>query len=383
MQRTLLFLALVVFTSSAEASLKWAQKMQELNKTLTEILPEITSHKPPTAQGLKKLERGAKKLADVSHVIHMGAAKEASVLPPEADPSIRFISDLFERETQHAYRALKAGHVDYAKQVLRMVTGFCIACHTRNDRGPDFPQLTLSPSVAKLSPMERGDLFAATRQFDKALETYEGVVADAKVASGQSLLWSRAFRSALSIAVRVRRDPDAALAVVAKAEKLERVPMFVQPYLAPWRKTLEAWKKEGKRESSSEEQLFSEATRLHEAAREAQKYPLDHSGDLLYLRSSAVLHELLSAYPSGKHTAEALLMAGTSYELIEERSTSLLPEMYYESCVRHSPHSAIAQKCFQRFQEMILFGYTGSAGTSVPEDVQARMDELKELASPK
>ena len=126
-----------------------------------------------------------------------------------------------------------------------------------------------------------------------------------------------------------------------------------------------------------------EADRLNKEAKEAQRFPLDHSADVLFLRSSAVIHELLARYPSGKRSSEALLMAGAAYDLLEDHFVSRLSDLYYESCIRNSPHSAIAEKCFQRFEQNMLFGYSGSAGTFLPDDVQDLKKELRVLAEVK
>jgi hypothetical protein len=56
--------------------------------------------------------------------------------------------------------------------------------------------------------------------------------------------------------------------------------------------------------------------------------------------------------------------------------------MYYETCIRRAPHTGISEKCFQRYEANVYFGYTGSGGTSIPEDIAAVMKELKDLSKP-
>jgi hypothetical protein len=110
---------------------------------------------------------------------------------------------------------------------------------------------------------------------------------------------------------------------------------------------------------------------------------MDHSADVLYLRVSLAAHELLSRFGEGKHTSETLLLLGNAYDLLDDYLMSPLPEMYYETCIRRSPHSAVAEQCYQRYEAGVYFGYTGSSGTSIPEDIASVMNELKELARPK
>ena len=75
------------------------------------------------------------------------------------------------------------------------------------------------------------------------------------------------------------------------------------------------------------------------------------------------MHELLSLAPNGKHASEAMLIAGNAYRLLGEPLVTLLPEMYFEACVRNSPHTSLARQCFERFEESVYFGYSGGGGT--------------------
>ena len=50
-----------------------------------------------------------------------------------------------------------------------------------------------------------------------------------------------------------------------------------------------------------------------------------------------------------------------------------LSNLYFESCVRSSPHSELAEKCYQRFEQNVYFGYTGSSGTHLPEKVKDQL----------
>lgn len=376
-----LVIALLISGSIANAKLrKWNQKMQELSKTFSDLIPELADSKPITPASQKHLEKGAQKLLDLVHTINMGPDTKGNPLPPELDPTLGFISNLFEREVKQAYRALQSGHTAYAKNVLRTMTGFCIACHTRHDKGPDFPSFDLNSKTAALSQMQKAELLAATRQFDAALSEFEGIISDKNLANTRPFEWGRAVRNALTISIRVKKDPDRTLTIIDRIPALTDPPGFYAQNIPVWRQSILQWKAEQEKRINTEEGLFVEATRLNKEAKDVQQFPLDHSADVLYLRTSAVVHELLARYPSGQRTSEALLMAGAAYDLLENRLTSRLPDLYYESCIRNSPHSPIAEKCYQRFEQNMLFGYSGSAGTFLPNEVQELMKELQALS---
>jgi hypothetical protein len=160
--------------------------------------------------------------------------------------------------------------------------------------------------------------------------------------------------------------------------------VFLKAYATTWRDTILKWKAEPPISTPpTEEKLFQLATRLFEEGKNAQKYALDHAGDIHYLRTTAAIHEQLRLAPAGQHAAESLLMAGQAYEILNDPVLWPIHEMYYETCIRQSSHSPMALKCFQKFEESVYFGYSGSGGTSIPDDVQAHLNELKELATVK
>lgn len=303
-------------------------------------------------------------------------------IPPDSDPSIPLLANLFEREASQAYSALEAGHIEYAKGSLRLVTSYCIACHTRTDQGPQFPAFPLDPKANKLEPFEKAQLFAAVRQFDSAATELDRVIADSKFATNQQLQWGRAVREAFTIAIRVKKDPKRTLEIANKIQAFKSVPPLFKEYPATWKISAKEWVDEATQRFETEDELWAEANRLLKKAQASQKYPLDHSADIYFLRLSVTAHELLARFPNGKKTADALFLLGNAYDVLDDHLVSPLPEMYYETCVRTSPHTEISLRCYQRYEANLNFGYTGSSGTSIPPDLADRMKELKAKAEP-
>jgi len=131
----------------------------------------------------------------------------------------------------------------------------------------------------------------------------------------------------------------------------------------------------------TEAEMYAEAQRLLTAATKLQKYPLDHSADILFLRISLISHAILGKYPKGAHASEAFFFAGQAYDLLDDHLVSPLPEMYYEACIRNAPHTDVSNQCYKKYEANVNFGYTGSGGTSIPEDLKTLLNELKGLAT--
>ncbi len=373
-------IVILLASHSAFAKLRpWNEKMQEIGKTFSALLPEVVGSEPLSPESKKLLESGTKQLSELAHTIKPG---KDSVLPPEADPTIRFVSGLFEREAKSAYQATLKGEYGYARTVVSRMAGYCIACHTRHNQGPDFPTIEMTPKVEALSPMARGELLTALRQFDQALAEYEKVAANGSIAEKRPWDWAKAVRYGVSLAVRVKEDPDKAASILNTALALPNFPQFFKQDAASWKQSIEQWKKDKAKTLKTEEALYREAVRLTDSAKAKQEYLKDHSQDIAYLRATALLHRQLAQFPTGKRSGEALLLAGNAYSVLESAVVYPLPEFYYEACVRQSPQTALAEKCFHRLEQEIYLGYSGSGGTFIPDDIKATMNELRGLSHP-
>jgi hypothetical protein len=369
-------LLVLVPGAKAESKTSWQGKMQSLGEAIGELLPEIVSKKG----NVEVIEKNAKALSELSHTLKPGLATGKMAPPEDADPSLAIIAGKFSDQTKYAYRAVKAGNVDYGKNILRGVTSYCIACHTRHDKGPEFPTFPLSPKADQLAPEEKAELFIATRQFDKGIDAFEGLIKDPAYAKSHPFEWERAVRSALAIAIRVKNDPARAQQVIDLALKTDNVPAYTKSYLTKWKAAIADWKSQGKKAGGGEKELAADMRKLMAEAKAGQLFPADHSSEIQYLRASGVAHDLLRQAKTPKVKAEGLLMVGTAYEVLGNPVLWPMHELYFEACVRQVPHSKLAQQCYDRYEESVYMGYTGSAGTNIPDDIRVQLAELKQLA---
>jgi hypothetical protein len=230
--------------------------------------------------------------------------------------------------------------------------------------------------------MDKASYLIAVRQFDSGLEELEAIITNKEMLEKSPLDWERAVRTALTIAVRVKRDPDLSLRLVNRAIGMPNAPTFFSEQIAQWKRSIESWKTEATRQPASEEGFYAELVRLTTEAKSLQKYSADHSGDIVFLRASSIAHDLLGAYPDEVRSAEPLYLAGLSYEVMEDLGLWDLHEFYYLACIKKSPHSETARCCYRQYERSIYFGYTGSSGTSIPWTIQQRLKELNVLSEP-
>lgn len=356
---------------------KWSAKMQALYQTLSELLTDVSSDQRYSDPSNRiRIRTNAEKIASLSHELWK---KDAPT--PDLDPTLPIIGGFLKRESRAAVSALQRGDRAYARSILRTIPSYCIACHTRNDSGPQFKALSLEPTGKTLSALERGEFFMATRQYDRASEEITKVVNNPKLAAKDPWSWRKAVQNALIISIRVKKDPNRTEeiinSVIANANELSQSKTDAQA----WKISVQDWKNEPKQKAMTEAGLRAEAMRLMSKAREIQQYPMDRTADVAYLRASAAAHDLLQVTKDPQTTADALLLVGLSYEVINPLRGETLHQIYYESCIRKAPHSDIAGLCYKRIEDSIILSFSGSVGTDVPEDVTAHLAELRKLAN--
>jgi hypothetical protein len=58
-------------------------------------------------------------------------------------------------------------------------------------------------------------------------------------------------------------------------------------------------------------------------------------------------------------------------------------EAYLETAIRLAPGQPLASDAYTLLDEFLVAGYSGSGGTNVPPDIQAKLDRLRRIAETK
>ncbi|MFN7686032.1 MAG: hypothetical protein ACK5QT_11550 [Oligoflexia bacterium] len=364
----------------------WREKMQSLFGSLQGLLVvTVDPRKFNDPANARAIESNAKSLAQAAH-----AMTGISSSSPDADPSVRLFSEILENQTAQALQAYKLGSREYARSLFLATASQCIACHSRSDSGVKLDWNVDTGPAASLPLHQKAQLLAAGRAYDPAIEKLQAALADSSFAKDRPFEWNQALRTAMILAIRAEKNPSKAISVIEKAMKVEGVPQFVKYDSRDWLRQLRAWESEvGKTGTSkagvgkvagtglSENALHREALRLITTAQKSQRYPMDRAGDVLYLRASSVLHDQLSQYPQGSKSGEAFFLLGVCYEILRDFDLWSLGDTYFEACIHRSPHTELGESCYRKLEESTLAGYTGSAGTQVPLDVEQKLERLR------
>jgi len=305
-------------------------------------------------------------------------ARNASSLESHASRAelgFAHLSESLARDSLEIRNRFTAGRVDEAQFLLQHLTETCVACHSRLPDDREHPlgrRLTEESAIAALPREERVQFEVATRQFDRALATYESLFADPN-ASIAELDLSGDLESYLELCLRVQGDPDHAIASLERLAARKDLPSRLQPNIAAWIEALRSL------EAVPESNAIEQARQLIKPTLESPRG--SNSAELVRLiAASGLLHRYVaSTLDLPQRVGEAYYLLGVIESRVGRSFWASQTEFFLETAIRMGPKQPYADPAFALLEEFLISGYTGSAGTQVPPDVVERLRELDEL----
>ncbi len=357
-----------------------AATMKDMKANLEKLLPSLLEPKV-----FQDPARRAEVSGQISDLKAIAGKVSHSPIKQKLDPSFSFLSEGLTDEINRAHEAFASGKSEYARYSLMNVTSYCIECHTRTSSGPAFNSPEFNEKLGKLKPLEKGEFLLATRQYDLAFTEFLKVI-ESVSDRGQFSDLDRAIRYAMAVTVKYQNDPVRTEVVIQKVRTVNHIPFYLKQATLTWTQAVNEWKEEikktGKKKNISQNERLNRADTLIKRGRQLQMTISDRSGDVYLLRGLSLLHQILVAQLDKRQLGKALYLTGLAYESVRDLALWSLHENYFEACVRRVPHSNWAMNCYKSLEESLVIGFTGSSGTRLPEDVQARLTELETLAKP-
>lgn len=373
----IILLAVIFPYRMGQAEDSWKLKMQKLESILSRLLPLVSSEKQfLDPKNKKQIETDLKQLVLLTHGLAKPMTMEA--LPPDADPSIPLLLSVFEDEMQYMGDSFQKGHGKFTRHLLQNLTGYCITCHTRTNQGVQQRIIPVRPNLGLLTTFERAEYFAATRHFDGAIIEYQKIINDPQKAKKNPDQWQKALRNTLAITVRFKRDLEKSLALVEEALKTPELNEGIKLNLVAWKKSIQDWKNEAPIKDVKPQTL---ETKIKELLEKSNPETASNEQMLIeYLRVSSLAHDLLRLVSTSSEVAQALYFTGVAHASLEEGPVYFMPEMYFEACIKKSPHTSISKKCYRAYEERMIKSYSGSSGINFPEGVEQQINRVKKMA---
>ncbi len=369
------FLAMTLMVlSAADAGAKEQVSMRDAFEALVRL--QGVSSSPAALRDPKNalwVSADLRKLASLPHLFPADTRSQ--------EPATAALAGLFTRYVEDTRRRFDARETDAVALRVHTLTGLCFTCHTRESAPVDFDDTQKRLEALGLSGLPRAQVLAATRQFDEALVEYRRLL-DAPPKNERGMLeYTRALQDALAVLVRVKDDAPATLALLDTLLAKPELPAFLKGNLASWRRDAATWQAEKfDARKASPEVLLARAQKLMAAANgSGGPFSIDERKDLTWLRASGYLNLALGKEPHLKARGEALYLLGVCASSLRSPLWWDLDLLFFERCVRENPKAKVARRCFQQLSDRVYLGYTGSAGTFIPDDELARLSELRAL----
>lgn len=354
--------------AAATSAKSWPNEMQQLTYHLAELLPIITDPKSYNDGDKKKfVESKMGELKKLAHDIN------ESTPTPDQDPTLKLIGRRFEENLKLSLESFQAGHVEFSRSVFKNALAQCVQCHTRLETGPALAQPHFLATLQKTAIVERVQFLIASRYFDDAMKEISTALEKGDTLS--IVAWQKLVQMGLIINVRFRHDVKQSQQFLKLLGQNKNLPYFIKRHLPYWEQSIKDWNK-----NPAPTANLKVAQQIVNRAESAQRASRSDGGTIDYLRAGSLLHQFLAKSQTPSTKSEALYQLGLIYENIGEIGAWSMNEDYYELCIRTQPHSEIAQKCFARFQESTISGFSGTGGLYIPEDIQKKMNELRAVA---
>ena len=359
--------------SKTASEATWSGQMKSMAANLEKLLPFVYSssefgdyeNKEDIAQLIKSFGNSVEVIPE-----HIGEALLGK------DPLVKYSLERLKDSANLSLKAFKDGHLEYARNTLKSSMSSCFNCHTSNTLGPETNLSTskIAPGF-RMFPTEKADYYVATRQYQKATDVLENVLQSPSSFYDSPHEQTAALKKYLSLEVRVKKDPKRAEKVLSQFVQNKKLPYYMAADVENWMQSLRDWSRESKVSNPA-----TKARRLMQKAVRKQKSKGYQSAMIEHLRATSLLHEGLKKATTDKQRSDLYFSLGTSYDVLTELGLWDLPEVYFEACIRTSPKTNMARKCYRSFERNLILGFSGSAGIFIPKEERARMAELKKLS---
>jgi hypothetical protein len=321
-----------------------------------------------------KKEELLKNLGDISEFF-----KSATHVQFFKRPGFRPSLETINSHLEDTINSVKNDNFNFAQKRLKAMTSLCISCHSqlseasaKNAFGENVKRTTRESFD---SDYAFANYLYLVRKFEDS-EKYFALAIESSLEKSQEHVLLDSLRKELSMTTKVKFDfkktesflskylNDKRMPIVAKkmveewtissksfsqfnANKVKSIPVFIETYLKP----LEDQKLETK----------------------------ETNHDIRLLIASGVLTKFVSENPKSKQVPEILYWLSVAENRLAHTYFFSLGDLYLKDCIKLYPQSPFARKCYNLYEENINVGYSGSAGTDIPDTEKRELLKLKGL----
>lgn len=360
MKLLLVFLALLAQTA-AGAPLR--DNMGEAGKILTSLLNRASSLERFSRKSESQLVQ-----AELQRLDKLFRENEVHFKNKRPTPELVALQGL----VREALETHQRGRVELAREMVRGLPALCLSCHSQDQF---HAWVYRTKELDEVSTIEKAEFALATRRPEEARLLLISYFAEKAQVTDEEAL--KAIRLEMQIGLWQNR-PIAEIEknVLKHADRFSKR-QIVMRNVAGWGKGLALANKLLKTPVKSVLQWPSimKAAFGESEPRLGLMAPPDDEALFLCFRHE--LHRMLRADPADGDRPWLYYWLSWTERGIGQDYLYSLGDGYLRICMEQWPKSPAAKKCYDEFKSYTEFAYSGSAGTSIPTDVQAELDAYR------
>ncbi len=296
----------------------------------------------------------------------------------ERDMGFRLLTRSFGYAASQLKRYYDHSRPEDARFFLVDLTQNCVACHSRLPKAREFPfasRLLDRIDADALDPRDLAQIQIATRQFERALDTWEQLFGDPLV-EPVDLDLEGEFIDYLTVSIRAVGDLARARRTFEDLLARDNLPFYLRRHMQIWVASLAELA-----DVAAQPPTLAQARALFDRASMLSTVPAGRERAVHDLVASSLLYRLVedSKERDAAELAEAYYLLG----VIETRTAepkAAVPQMefHFEAAIRHAPHGEFAKPSYAILEEYSLLNY---GGIPIDPDADAIMPlaELRKL----
>jgi hypothetical protein len=191
------------------------------------------------------------------------------------------------------------------------------------------------------------------------------------------------FKQLLLIDLKVLKNPKDMKTLTVHYLTKKQLPEEVKNSLKSWNSRLKFWQKKsdfvaGIKNEKQLDFFFQDVVEpLHKVASYDDQYDVD------FLLISGLLSNYLFENPESPKAAELNYHLGWAEKFLKREQFFGSGDRFLKQCIRRYPTNPVAKKCLEEYRESVNFEFSGSAGTSIPLEIQNEIEDLQGLIKKK
>jgi hypothetical protein len=295
----------------------------------------------------------------------------------ELNPSFGYLRRSLARDANDALNRFNQGEYMGSRFVISKITENCVTCHTKLPAEGDFDigaEFLKELNPKKLQPVDRVAIQLAGRQFDAAMRTYEGMIADPEM-TPEDLALIGAFEGYLRVCIGAKDDTARPITTFEKYNKRKDVPAPQKELTESWIESLQSVDL-----TIGDEQKLPVSRTLIQNAEANRKHPSDRSGLVQYVVATTLLHRYIETGPEvDVDVAESYYLMGVAESRITRSYWISETDFLLEQAIRTAPKSPVAKQAYDFLAEYTISGHLETSAREVSPELKANMEELRAL----